>query len=261
MKVRWLEQSLADVRAEDDWLSGWERSHLGGLRFPKRRADWRLGRWTAKHAVADYLKLPRDPGVLATIQIRPAASGAPEVLIDDAPGEVSISLSHRDGIAACAVGATGAMLGCDLEVVEPRSDAFVADYFTAEEQAMTRQAPEPVRFALIALIWSAKESALKALRTGLRSDTRCVSVAVDDCWIADLGHQPFSAHENSPAVPPAALIWRPLRVSYTEGQIFHGWWFCSAKLLRTMVSIPATEALEQFCFCRVRAERAFRPAL
>jgi len=31
-------------------------------------------------------------------------------------------------------------IGCDLEVVEPRSDAFVADYFTSEEQALIARA-------------------------------------------------------------------------------------------------------------------------
>jgi 4'-phosphopantetheinyl transferase len=242
MKVLWLEQSLADVRAQDDWFSAWETSHLSSLRFSKRRADWRLGRWTAKHAVADYLHLAHDPGILATIQIRPAASGAPEVFIHGAPGDVAISLSHRGGLAACAVGAPDAMLGCDVEVVEPRSDAFVADYFTVEEQAMTRQAPEPVRFALIALIWSAKESALKALRTGLRSDTRWVSVTIDNSYIAGLNNQ-LPAHENSFAEPRAGLILRPLRVSYSEEQVFPGWWFCSGGLLRTMVSDPATEEL------------------
>jgi len=243
MRVHWYEQSLANVRAEDDWFGAWERSHLSSLRFPKRRADWRLGRWTAKHAVADYLKLPHDPGILATIQIRPAASGAPEVLIEEAPGDVSISLSHRGGIAACAVGEADAMLGCDVEVVEPRSDAFVADYFTPEEQALMRQAPVPIRFALIALIWSAKESALKALRTGLRSDTRCVSVTLDDSCLAGLNHNQLPVHENFFAVPRAGVIWRPLRVSYGEEQVFCGWWFCSGELLRTMVSNPSTEEL------------------
>jgi len=243
MKVLWFEQSLADVRVEDDWFSAWETSHLSSLRFPKRRADWRLGRWTAKHAVADYLHLAHDPGILATIQIRPASTGAPEAFIDEASGNVSISLSHRGGIAACAVGEPDAMLGCDVEVVEPRSDAFVADYFTPEEQAMIRQAADPVRFALIALIWSAKESALKALRTGLRSDTRCVSVTLDDSYIAGLKHNQPPIDQNLLAEPPAGTIWRPLRVSYSEEQVFHGWWFCSGGILRTMVSDPTTEQL------------------
>ena len=63
-------------------------------------------------------------------------------------------------------------LGCDLEVIEPRSEEFVADYFTTEEQKMVSQAPIADRSKLLALLWSAKESALKALREGLRFDTR-----------------------------------------------------------------------------------------
>jgi 4'-phosphopantetheinyl transferase len=243
MRVLWLEQSLADVRTEDDWFSAWETSHLGSLRFPKRRADWRLGRWTAKRAIAAYLELPHDPGILATIEIRPAASGAPEVFIEAAPGDVSISLSHRGGIAACAVGEPDAVLGCDVEVVEPRSDAFVGDYFTAEEQAMTRQAAEPARFALIALIWSAKESALKALGTGLRSDTRCVSVAINESCVSALDDTKSPACENSPPLLGGDSLWRPLRVRYGEEQVFRGWWFCRDGLLRTMVSDRSTQEL------------------
>jgi 4'-phosphopantetheinyl transferase len=134
------------------------------------------------------------------------------------------------------------MLGCDVEVVEPRSDAFVADYFTSEEQAMIRQAPDPVRFALIALIWSAKESALKALSTGLRSDTRSVSVTIDDSCLAGLNPQ-LPTDETLLVVPRGRPIWRPVRVNCSEEQVFHGWWFCCGGLLRTMVSDPATEEL------------------
>ena len=46
--VAWLEQSEADLPPHDDWLSVDEALQLDRLRFAKRRADWRLGRWTAK---------------------------------------------------------------------------------------------------------------------------------------------------------------------------------------------------------------------
>ncbi len=35
---------------------------------------------------------------------------------------------------------SGVELGCDLEVIEPRSEAFLSDYFTAEEQALVARA-------------------------------------------------------------------------------------------------------------------------
>lgn len=77
MDVYWLEQTEADVPAENDWLNASEAVRLSGMRFAKRRADWRLGRWTAKRAVAVSLALPLDRSALAGIEIRQAPDGAP----------------------------------------------------------------------------------------------------------------------------------------------------------------------------------------
>jgi 4'-phosphopantetheinyl transferase len=222
--VSWLEQTVADVPAEDDWLSAGEAVRLSGMRFPKRRADWKLGRWTAKRAVAVYLNLPADPRSLAQIEIRPAPSGAPEVFVGDGPAPVTISISHRADHAACAIARPeAAMLGCDLEVVEPRSGAFATDYFTAEEQELLAQASAADRFQLLALIWSAKESVLKALRVGLRLDTRCVAV------------DPFVGQVSG------GSAWRPLRANH-NGTVLHGWWRQTGNLVRTMVASPAPAA-------------------
>jgi 4'-phosphopantetheinyl transferase len=54
MDVYWLDQTQADVPAGDEWLCAREAACLARLRFAKRRADWRLGRWTAKRALAAY---------------------------------------------------------------------------------------------------------------------------------------------------------------------------------------------------------------
>ena len=78
MDVCWLEQTEADVPAENDWLNASEAARLNAMRFAKRRADWRLGRWTAKRALAVCLNLPFDRRALAGIEIRSAPSGAPE---------------------------------------------------------------------------------------------------------------------------------------------------------------------------------------
>jgi 4'-phosphopantetheinyl transferase len=235
--VYWLEQTDADVPAEDDWLSSKELLRLGGMRVPKRRVEWRLGRWTAKHAVAAYLEIYSDPQGLATIEIWPAASGAPEVFLANKRAAVTISLSHRDGIAACAVAPPAAALGCDLEVIEPRSDAFVADYFTSQEQALVAQASAADRPRLLALLWSGKESALKALGVGLRLDTRCVIVSA-------AGPIP-SRDENGDLDDPSLALrtdhadsWHPLRVNYSNGRLFHGWWQHTGTFLKTLVADP-----------------------
>ena len=126
----WLEQTEADVLAGDDWLSPGETRRLAEMRFPKRRADWRLGRWTAKCAVCACLD---RTGSLGDIEIRAAPSGAPEVFYANRPVDVEISISHRAGVACCVVARKIAAIGCDLELIEPRSSAFIADYFTVDE--------------------------------------------------------------------------------------------------------------------------------
>jgi 4'-phosphopantetheinyl transferase len=215
--VYWLEQAEADVPADDDWLSPPEILQLGTLRVPKRRTDWRLGRWTAKCAVAACLKT-RHP--LNTIEIHAAPDGAPEVRFTGKPPAVSISLSHRGGLAICAVCLSAASVGCDLELIEPRSDAFLADYFNSEEQAVVARASAENRSWLLTLIWSGKESALKALRAGLRLDTRSVTVG-------------FQEPE-----PLDSAAWHPFHVHCSDGQIFRGWWQSASNLIRTVVADP-----------------------
>jgi 4'-phosphopantetheinyl transferase len=219
MKVYWLEQTEADVPPGNDWLSFAETAVLKGMRFEKRSADWRLGRWTAKRGLAAYLNLHAHPQVLAKIELRPAASGAPLVFLANEPAVVTISISHRDGRAVCALAPSGVELGCDLEVIEPRSDAFIADYFATEEQALVAQASATTRPRLVALIWSGKESALKALQVGLRLDTRCVIVSRVDASFDFNG-------------------WSPLQVRYTNDRVFHGWWQYTGNILLTLVADP-----------------------
>ena len=221
MRVCWLEQTVAEVRCEDDWLSSDELVRLGSMRISKRRADWRLGRWTAKHAVAAYLEMPVDAAELSAIEIRAAASGAPEAFVGGRAAEVSISLSHRDGRAACAVAPAATAVGCDLEIVEPHSDGFISDYFTAPEQQRIARADEEGRVVTVALLWSAKESTLKALREGLRIDTRQVEVELPEGL-----NNGFSRDS-----------WCPLRASF-EKRIFHGWWRRESEVVLTLVSEP-----------------------
>src|SRR5690349_24409124 len=148
MQVIWLEQTLSEVRGAPDWLSCQASERLAAMRVPKRRHDWKLGRWTAKHAVATYLGIAPLPLSLASIEVRTDPSGAPDVYIEDRCAPVSISLSHREGRAMCAVAPFGIKLGCDLEIVEPRCDAFVSDYFTSEEQASIAETVDGARFRL-----------------------------------------------------------------------------------------------------------------
>ena len=218
--VYWLEQSEGDLPPEHDWLSPGEGLVLDSLHFPKRRTDWLLGRWTAKKALAICLGVQQQPAEFARIEIRATLSGAPKAFLADRTIATSISLSHSSGRAMCAVVLCETTLGCDLEKVEPRSDAFVEDYFTSEEQATVRSAPSADRGHVSTLIWSAKESALKALHTGLRADTRSVSVTANDAQLGLPG-------------------WHRLQVRWSEDQNLEGWWQAAHGFVRTVVSSVA----------------------
>ncbi len=234
MQVSWYEQSQAEVPEDQRWLSTWERMHVERLRIPKRRSDWLLGRWTAKRALAETLGWISVPERLVRIEVWPAVSGAPQPFVDGSPAAFAISLSHAGAHAACAVGPADAALGCDLEVVEPRSNAFIADYFTAEEQTSLQQVPEDGRAELIAAIWSAKESALKAMHVGLRVDTRSVAVAFDD-------QLQFAKNIIQVTAPYSRedIQWHIFSVHYEGSLLRFGYWFSQGALVRTLVCLPS----------------------
>jgi len=219
--IFWFEQTAADLPEDTGWLSTDEAVRANGMRFAKRRNDWLLGRWTAKRAVTRYWDLAASQQTLASVEIRAAASGAPRIFLAGEAAPVAISLSHRAGRAACAVAPLMATVGCDLEWIEPRSDSFVLDYFTCREQALVAEAPVADEPLLANLLWSAKESVLKALGVGLRLDTRDVEV--------------------SPTMAPGDG-WRRLEAR-CDGRAFRGWWQSEGGFVRTLVCAPPARML------------------
>jgi 4'-phosphopantetheinyl transferase len=203
--LHWLSQGMADVPATDAWLSSREAAWVARMRFPKRRTEFRLGRWTAKAALALYLGRRRSVEELRAIEIDRAPDGAPAPLVEGRPAEAFITMTDRADQAVCLVGPPGTALGCDLELVEPRSEAFLADYLTPSEQRLVAAAGDgDTRDLLANLVWCGKESALKVLRTGLRRDTRSVEVSLPG--------------------EPKARGWAPMSVRAVEGAVFPGWW-------------------------------------
>lgn len=195
----WLSRSRADVPGGDAWLGPRERAAQDRLRFPRRRADWRLGRWTAKAAVGAWLGV--DP---PTVEVLAAPDGAPEAWLGKRRLPVTVSLSHRDGRAIAVVADAPGAVGCDLEVVEPRSDAFVAEWLTPSERAAVKAAGADGASRTANLAWTAKEAAAKVRREGLRLDVRHAEAVFD---------------QDAPA--PA---WRRLVVRWDEGERTAGWW-------------------------------------
>lgn len=225
MDAYWLEQTEADVPAVGHWLSDREKLHLSGLRFEKRQKDWILGRWTAKRALASFLNLPGDASSLRDIEICAALSGNPEVLLFNEKLGVSFSLSHSAGKALSVVAHSTTGIGCDLELVERRSDSFVTDFFTANEQTLIHQAPTGEQPAVATLLWSSKESALKALHVGLRLDTTLLEVIPSNA----------TSHPVDGARADDCAGWSSLSILYMGNRSFHGCWRCADNMVRTVV--------------------------
>ena len=124
-------------------------------------------------------------------------------------------MTDRADWAVCLASTETVALGCDLELVEPRSDGFVADYLTPAEQRFVLGSGHD-RDLMANLMWSAKESALKVLRVGLRRDTRSVEVALEDRTVSG---------------------WGALRVRDAQSDaVFPGWWRCFGEFVLTVAA-------------------------
>ena len=176
--IYWIlvDRSQLPLEEAGSFLSSAELQRLTSFRFPKRREEWLLGRWAAK-SLARTLPEYRQFAP-CEIEVRNSPEGWPYLCLpgaDPAPGCLSISHSHQFALAAMTFD-LGIRVGVDLEKVEARANEFVEDYFTSRERGLVGSFPSEARDMVSTLIWSTKESMLKALQVGLRWDTRQVEV-------------------------------------------------------------------------------------
>jgi 4'-phosphopantetheinyl transferase len=160
----------------------------------------------------------QDDAALARWQVLPDEDRAPCIYLDGKSSIASVSLSHSDGAALCALSPAGIAVGCDIEQIADRDAAFLETFFTIAERSAVNAAPDALRGLLTTLIWSAKESVLKLIRKGLSVDTWSVPV-------------------EPPALPLARDRWQPLRARYTPGrEAFDGWWRHDGRMVWTLLS-------------------------
>lgn len=216
MPLQWLARGEHELPDDRIWLTPREAQRAAGMRFTKRRTEYLLRRWVGKQAVALVIGARTEPAALARIEVANQVGGAPYVLVDGKRSELNVSLTDRAGWAVCLVGPDVVRVGCDLELVEVRSTGFVSDFLTEDEQAYVTAAPDAEAGHTAAnLLWSAKESALKVLGTGLRRDTRTVAVTV--------GHATGDG-------------WGPLTTVTSEGVTLPGWWRREGAFLLTVAA-------------------------
>ena len=230
MDTGWLSRPHADVPPGEEWLGENERRVSAHLKVAQRRADWRLGRWTAKAALGLWLGLaPSRFEVLA------APDGAPEAWLDGERVPVSVSLSHRGGRALAVVSEAPGIVGCDLELLEPRSGAFVREWLAPCEQRMIYSCGAAQRVLLANLFWAAKEACTKVRRQGLALNVRRAVVTLTQAR-------------------PEPGQWCPLRVSWSDGPrtTTSGWWRAEPGWVMVVAGEPAPGAPRQLCPPRLK---------
>ncbi len=149
---------------------------------------------------------------------------------------MTISLSHRAGTAMCAVALSGTGLGCDLELIEPRSDAFIIDYLTAREQALVGANTRGGTTV-------AGDSAMECERERPQGAARGAPGRHNTAWMlaSAIGcrRTPGTSRQDLPLVPMPDVDpdgWHPLHVRYSGEQAFSGWWRHTDHMVRTVVS-------------------------
>jgi 4'-phosphopantetheinyl transferase len=237
--IHWVLQAAGTGGLES--LSAAERARLGGLRVEKRRADFLLGRWTAKAVCAAALRealsgewppaaieLPAEPGGAPYARLA-AEAGARAGFAPRDRLPVRITISHAEGHALCAAAAIqpgdDRALGIDLGRIEPRSAALQATFFTTGERRWVGEAPAGDAELRANLVWCSKEAVLKALGLGLVVDTLAVECRPEEA-LADPGEWPLAPPDGTwrrftarcaPALLPGAGavhgIWRVLEGS------------------------------------------------
>jgi 4'-phosphopantetheinyl transferase len=190
--IYWLIQTTADHpnllqdAPPKGLLSKEETAVYNNLKTAKRRQDWLLGRWTAKKLLQELIRGNNGQTISSElISIIAAEDGAPSVRIDPAAGksdlQFTISISHSHDTSFCAaVQNPEWVLGADLEWVEARPPRFIDDYFTDKERVFLQGIAPQLLDMYVTAFWSAKEAALKAVRQGLRFDTRSIECQLED---------------------------------------------------------------------------------
>jgi phosphopantetheinyl transferase len=159
-----------------------ERAQWRALsQLPKRRYEWLLGRVAAKDALRRLLQRRLNIALApADIEIVPDANGRPQVFgawrerLGVTP---VVSIAHSGGVAAALAALDSrALVGIDIELVNPARDGFEALAFTPHERHLVSTLSADARREWQLRMWCAKEAAGKAIGRGLSSGVGSLQV-------------------------------------------------------------------------------------
>jgi 4'-phosphopantetheinyl transferase len=206
-----------------DWLTEAELAVSRMHRIPGRRTAHLAGRVAVKLAVLDDARRSdrtleaRDIGV--TQMMAGPQQGRPVVQLPAGIPPCDASISHSQALAVAVI-ATAGRVGVDIELITPRTTAFIDEVFTASEQAWLREFG--IRLGrnvddVWSLGWCIKEAMVKCTGHGLRDPLQQVNFSgwveqevVGMPWICDtptsVARLVTLATPGSTAAPTTGLI-------------------------------------------------------
>ena len=164
--------SDASIREAVSLLSAAERSRFDRLRRDVDRRRYALAHALLRKTLSSFIG--SDPKALT---FEADSYGKPRL---SATADVSFSLSHTNGLVACAV-ARGRELGIDAEAIDRRIDVLgVANrYFTEGEIGYITDGKVEKHLERFFEVWTLKEAFLKATGRGLSQPLDSISFDLD----------------------------------------------------------------------------------
>ena len=164
--------AAVDTMPPEAFLSESEKEQLGKFQFAAKKQGFILGRLAAKRALGALLPEPD----LRRIEIRSGVHGQPLVQHPLA-GSAEVTVSHSHGLAVALAFSAEYPMGIDLETVSAVSAGTIIGELeaSAPEQAWLATAGVDDATACCVL-WTAREALGKALKTGLNSPLRVLSL-------------------------------------------------------------------------------------
>jgi 4'-phosphopantetheinyl transferase len=160
------EQEEVDLEAAWSTLDLEERARAERFHLARDRTSYVVAHGLLRAAVGHYTNTPPS-----ALRFERTADGRPELdRTHSAGSSVRFSLAHTRGLVGCAV-TSGADVGFDVEV--PRSPApmeVAAQYFSSRERAQLESLTPAEQADRFHMLWTLKESYLKALGVGLMRD-------------------------------------------------------------------------------------------
>jgi 4'-phosphopantetheinyl transferase len=163
----WGDPNLA-TQYRADLLQAVDRGRAENARSPRAERDW----WVSRALLQQARPVAPESGGAAPL------SPGQSVL---SPGQPALSLSHSGGHALVGMAPAGWRIGVDLEAIRARDTGRLAQWCCtdAEQQALAHCADEARRSKAFYLLWTLKESFIKAANLDFPADMRSVGLMPD----------------------------------------------------------------------------------